>query len=72
MDMDDFPSGKVSKDSTALISAMESKMDEKNSISQKTMIELQSLTNKRDQTYDMISNSLKSINTVLTATSNNM
>jgi len=72
MEVDDVPTGNVNKDSTALISAMESKMDEKNSISQKTMIELQSQTNKRDQTYDMISNALKSINTILTATSNNM
>lgn len=70
--VDDVPTGIVNKDSTALISAMESKMDEMNSLSQKTMIELQSKTNKRDQTYDMISNVLKSINTILTATSNNM
>ncbi len=36
------------------------------------MIKLQSLTNKRDQAYDLISNALKSINTVLTGTMNNM
>ena len=72
MDIDDVPSGKVNKDSTALITGIESKMDENNSFSQKTMIELQSQTNKRDQTYDMISNSLKSINTVLVGTANNM
>ena len=54
------------------ISNIESKMDEKNSFSQKTMIELQSLTNKRDQAYDMISNILKSLNTVLVGISNNM
>ena len=72
MEMDSVPSGVVNKDSTALISAIESKMDENNSFSQKTMIELQSQTNKRDQTYDLISNALKSVNTVLTATSNNM
>ena len=47
-------------------------MDENNTFSQKTMIELQSQTNKRDQAYDMISNSLKSINTVLVDTANNM
>ena len=54
------------------ITKIESKMDEKNSFSQKTMIELQSLTNKRDQCYDMVSNIIKSLNTVLVGTSNNI
>lgn len=72
MDVDEVPTGTANKDSTELITAIEAKMDENNSLSQKTMIELQSQTNKRDQTYDMISNSLKSINTVLVGTANNM
>ena len=72
MGIDDVPTGTASKDSTELLTNIESKMDENNSLSQKTMIELQSQTNKRDQTYDMISNSLKSINTVLVGTANNM
>ena len=55
-----------------LIGLLESKMDEKNSFSQQTMIELQSQTNKRDQAYDMISNILKSLGTVLTNTVNNI
>ena len=50
---------------------IESKMDEKNSFSQQKMIELQSLTNKRDQSYDMISNVLKSLNTTMTGIVNN-
>ena len=54
------------------IKALESKMDEKNSFSQQSMIELQSLTNKRDQSYDMVSNILKSLNTVLVGNANNM
>jgi len=54
------------------ITALESKMDEKNSFSQQSMIELQSLTNKRDQSYDMVSNILKTFNTQLTGTANNM
>ena len=54
------------------ISQLESKMDEKNSFSQQKMIELQSLTNKRDQSYDMISNILKSLNTTLTGNVNNL
>ena len=72
MDVDEVPTGTANKDSTELITAIEAKMDENNSLSQKTMIELQSQTNKRDQTYDMISNSLKSLNTVLVGTANNM
>ncbi len=56
---------------TDLITLIESKMDEKNSFSQQKMIELQSLTNKRDQSYDMISNILKSLNTTMTGIVNN-
>ena len=54
------------------ITKIESKMDEKNTFSQQTMIELQSLTAKRDQSYDMISNVLKSLSTVLVGNVNNM
>ena len=53
------------------ISQIEAKMDEKNSFSQQKMIELQSYTNKRDQSYDMISNVLKSLNTTMTGIVNN-
>ena len=53
------------------ITEIEAKMDEKNSFSQQKMIELQSLTNKRDQSYDMISNVLKSLNTTMTGIVNN-
>ena len=51
---------------------IERAMDERNSINQQTMIELQSATSKRDQAYDMISNILKSLGNVLTGTVNNM
>ena len=54
------------------ITQVEAKMDEKNSFSQQKMIELQSQTSKRDQAYDMISNILKSLNTVLVGNANNM
>ena len=54
------------------VTALESKMDEKNTFSQQKMIELQSLTNKRDQSYDMISNVLKSLNTTIIGNINNM
>ncbi len=56
----------------AFISTLEAKMDEKNSFSQQKMIELQSQTSKRDQAYDMISNILKSLNTVLVGNANNI
>ena len=55
-----------------LATDVEDKMDDLNSFSQQTMIELQSQTSKRDQTYDMISNVLKSLNTVLVGISNNI
>ena len=54
------------------VTNIEAKMDEKNSFSQQKMIELQSQTSKRDQAYDMISNILKSLNTVLVGNANNL
>ena len=72
MEMDDVPTGTANAKSEEFISALESKMDEYNSFSQQTMIMLQSQTNKRDQTYDLISNALKSLNQVLTANVNNI
>ena len=62
---------KATASSTDFITALEAKMDDKNAFSQQTMIELQSLTNKRDQSYDMISNILKSLGTVMTGIVNN-
>ena len=72
MEIENVPRGTVNADSTDLLTAIEAKMDAKNTFSQQTMIELQSLTAKRDQSYDMISNVLKSLNTVLTGNVNNM
>ena len=71
MEVDNVPTT-ANKDSAEFLEALEAKMDEKNTFSQQTMIELQSLTNKRDQAYDMISNILKSFNTVMIANVNNM
>ncbi len=67
----DVPTGFADASNTDLITLIEAKMDEKNSFSQQMMIELQSLTNKRDQSYDMISNILKSLNTTMTGIVNN-
>ena len=71
MEIENVPAGTVNADSTDLLTAIEAKMDEKNTFSQQAMIELQSLTAKRDQSYDMISNVLKSLNTVLVGIVNN-
>ena len=70
--MGEVPSGNVDASNDTFISELESTMDSKNSFSQQTMIKLQSQTNKRDQAYDLISNALKSLNTVLTGNINNM
>lgn len=53
------------------LSAMESKMDEYNTLNQQKMIELQSQTNKRDQSYDLMSAILKSLNNTIIGTVNN-
>jgi hypothetical protein len=71
-EVDNVPSGDCDRTNEDFITSLEAKMDSNNSYSQQTMIELQSQTNKRDQCYDMISNSLKSLNTVLIGTVNNM
>ena len=71
MDAASVPSDFVSATDTDFLTALEAKMDENNSFSQQKMIELQSQTSKRDQTYDMISNVLKSLNTVQVGIVNN-
>lgn len=53
------------------ITEIGNKMDSLNSVNQQDMINLQSLTNKRDQAYDLISAILKSLNTVLLTNVNN-
>ena len=69
--MEDVPDT-VDASNTKFLTDLEATMDSKNSFSQQTMIELQSQTTKRDQAYDMVSNILKSINTVLIGNVNNM
>lgn len=54
------------------IELLESKLDQLNTNSQEQMILLQSQTNKRDQSYEMISNVLKSLYTVLSGEANNL
>lgn len=72
VEMDNVPTGVVNAKSEDFLSKLESEMDASNSFSQQTMIELQSQTTKRDQAYDMISNVLKSVNTVLVGNANNL
>lgn len=71
MEIDNVPTTANAK-SEDFLKNLEAKMDQKNSFSQQTMIELQSDTNKRDQSYDMVSNILKTINTTIISTANNM
>ena len=59
-------------DKEELITKIESKMDSLNSFSQQKMIELQSETNKRDQSYDLVTNFIKSLNTVEVGIVNNI
>ena len=70
--VENVPTGTVNSKSTEFISALEAEMDSRNSFSQQTMIQLQSHTTKRDQAYDMISNTLKSLNNALVGNANNM
>lgn len=72
MDSSSVPTGQVTAADTDFIASLESKMDELNTFNQQKMIELQSLTNKRDQSYDMVSNILKSLNTVMVGIGNNL
>ena len=53
-------------------SAIETRLDSLNTTSQKTLIELQSLTNKRDQTYDLITAMTKSTLTAAQSIGANM
>jgi hypothetical protein len=64
--------GTANSESSSFISILEDAMDQRNSINQQTMIELQSSTSKRDQAYDMISNILKSLGNVITGNLNNL
>lgn len=71
LNMDNVPDT-VDASNTKFLTDLEATMDSKNTFSQQTMIELQSQTTKRDQAYDMVSNILKSINTVLIGNANNL
>lgn len=57
---------------SGVISTMETKLDSLNTISQETLIEIQSQTTKRDQSYDLISTMLKSLNSTLMGNANNI
>lgn len=61
-----------SSSSEEVVSAVSSALDDYNTVNQEEMIDLQSLTNKRDQRYDLITNMLKSFNNVMASIANNM
>ena len=61
-----------SGDAETSIEFIESKLDQLNTNSQEQMILLQSQTNKRDQSFELISNVEKSLFTVLSGVANNM
>ena len=63
---------KADSSSEDLISEIESKMDSLNSFSQQTMIDVQAKVNKRDQSYDMLTNILKSVFTTLSTNAGNL
>lgn len=65
-------SGYDPSDVDSVISAMESKLDEMNTQSQEQLITLQSETNKRDQRYEMTTNVLKSLYTIMSGIVNNV
>jgi hypothetical protein len=66
------PDSYLPSNTDELITEIESKMDSLNSFSQQKMIELQSETNKRDQSYDLVTNFIKSLNTVEVGIVNNI
>ena len=72
LDDDSVVGTTASSEDTNLINAIEQAMDQRNSLNQQTMIELQSATSKRDQAYDMIANISKSLNQVSIGIVNNM
>lgn len=63
---------KEGTDRASWISNIETRLDALNTTSQKSMIELQSKTNKRDQAYDLITAMVKSIGTSTNAIASNM
>ena len=55
-----------------LLTDIESKMDSLNTVSQEDMIDLQSLVNKRDQTYSLLSNASKLMSNLSLSIVNNL
>lgn len=55
-----------------VVASISTKIDSLNTTNQKDLISLQSETNKRDQSYELITNMLKSIGTTLTGNANNL
>lgn len=56
----------------SLIDTVSDKMDSYNSVSQDQLIQMESWTAKRDQTYDMVTNILKALNSQLMGNAGNL
>lgn len=66
------PGGYTYDEITAMVGDISNGMDSFNTISQSEMIDLQALTNRRDERYNLISNGLKSFYSVLSGNANNL
>lgn len=55
-----------------VIKEIDNKLNQLNSVSQETLIEIQSKTSKRDDTYNLMTNVLKSLNSTLVGNANNL
>ena len=73
MTLVEVPDGDLTKVQVeSLIDSLSDRMDAYNSISQDQLIRMESLTMKRDQTYDMVTNILKTVNTQLLGNAGNV
>ena len=68
----EYASSVSSADMEQLLTDIESKMDSLNTVSQEDMIDLQSLVNKRDQTYSLLSNASKLMSNLSLSIVNNL
>lgn len=68
----EYASAVLGEDMDQLLTDIESKMDSLNTVSQEDMIDLQSLVNKRDQTYSLLSNASKLMSNLSLSIVNNL
>ena len=71
-DYADVTVGETVKKIEDVVASISTRIDSLNTTNQKDLISMQSDTNKRDQSYELITNMLKSIGTTLTGNANNL